>query len=231
MNLSEGATKFLSEISSIMIDYKNSIIKFYGEDYSRNIKDQLWGVSIDKTYGGVNVNPSFVNMLAINPFYNFPTNPNVDAVNYIAVGIDHLIIHELNHNFERNEGAGFTGRFLQTYSEIHSLPNHFELMSKLKLSIKNNLEIIKSLNYEYQQSENVESGFEGNRLQQDNERGTSERTKVLSKTDSQNNDRTNRNDKRSGDSIGEILNGLDQFKPESEVSEDDDVTDDNIFNC
>ena len=140
MTLDEKSTKFLSEISSIMVEYKKSIIDFYGENYSSNIKNQLWGVSIDKTYGGVNVNPSFLNMLAINPFYHFPDNPKVDAVNYIAVAIDHLIIHELNHNFEREEGAQFTGKFLQTYSEIHSLPNHFELVSKLKLSIKNNLE-------------------------------------------------------------------------------------------
>lgn len=48
MVLDEKATRFLSEIASIMIDYKNSIIDFYGEDYSDNIKDQLWGVVLIK---------------------------------------------------------------------------------------------------------------------------------------------------------------------------------------
>ena len=206
MTLDEKSTKFLSEISSIMIEYKKSIIDFYGEDYSSNIKNQLWGVSIDKNYGGVNVNPSFLNMLAINPFYNFPTNPKVDAVNYIAVALDHLIIHELNHNFERNEGAGFTGRFLTTYSEIHSLPNHFELMSKLKLTIKNNLEIIKKLNYEYKQSENVESGFEGNKIEDNNQRRADIGIKSISKNDSNNNVGTTINDRGSSEKFGEIIN-------------------------
>lgn len=141
------------------------------------------GGSIDKDYGGVNVNPSLINMLVINPFYNFPNNPKVDAVNYLAVALDHLIIHELNHNFERNEGAGFTGRFLTTYSEIHSLLNYFELISKLKLSIKNNLETIKKSNYEYKQSKNVESGFEGNKLETDNQTGTNSGVVVEKKVD------------------------------------------------
>ena len=205
MDIDAKSTKFLSEISSIMIDYKKSIIDFYGEDYSDNIKTQLWGVSIDKGYGGVNVNPSLVNMLAINPFYNFPTNPKVDAVNYIAVALDHLIIHELNHNFERNEGSGFTGRFLTTYSEIHSLPNYFELISKLKLSIKNNLETIKKLNYEYQQSENVESGFEGNKLEANNERGTDIGDNTISQDDSSRNERAKTDDVGSGEQFGEII--------------------------
>jgi hypothetical protein len=206
MILDEKATRFLSEISSIMIEYKQSIINFYGEEYSSNLKNQLWGVSIDKSYGGVNVNPSFLNMLAINPFYNFPNNPKIDAVNYIAVALDHLIIHELNHNFQRNEGAGFTGRFLTTYSEIHSLPNYFELISKLKLSIKNNLETIKKLNYEYEQSENVESGFEGNRIEDNNQKRADNGIKSISENDSKNNDRTDRNDKGSSNEFGEILN-------------------------
>ena len=208
MLLDEKATRFLSEISSIMIEYKKSIINFYGENYSDNIKDQLWGVSIDKNYGGINVNPSFINMLAINPFYNFPNNPKVDAVTYLAVALDHLIIHELNHNFERNEGAGFTGRFLTTYSEVHSLPNYFELISKLKLSIKNNLETIKKLNYEYEKSENVESGFEGNKLEKNNQTGTNNGIKALSSNDTSNDERTKTNDNRSGDSIGEQLESL-----------------------
>ena len=206
MLLDEKATRFLSEISSIMIEYKKSIINFYGENYSDNIKDQLWGVSIDKNYGGINVNPSFVNMLAINPFYQFPNNPKVDAVTYLAVALDHLIIHELNHNFERNEGAGFTGRFLTTYSEVHSLPNYFELISKLKLSIKNNLETIKKLNYEYEKSENVESGFEGNKLEENNKRRTDIRTNSISQNDSTNNDRTTNDDKGSSEKFGEIIN-------------------------
>lgn len=208
MHFNENATKFLSEISSIMIEYKKSIIDFYGEDYSENIKTQLWGVSIDKTYGGVNVNPSFVNMLAINPFYNFPDNPKVDAVNYIAVALDHLIIHELNHNFERNEGSNFTGRFLTTYSEIHSLPNYFELISKLKLSIKNNLETIKILNYEYQQSENVESGFEGNKLKTDNKTRTDNGVESVLENNTKNNGFSNSDDKRSNNEFGEIIKNI-----------------------
>ena len=219
LDFNDKAIKFISEISSIMLEYKQSIIDFYGEDYSPNLKTQLWGVSIDKTYGGVNVNPSFVNMLAINPFYQFPDNPKINAVNYIAVALDHLIIHELNHNFERNEGAGFTGRFLQTYSEIHSLPNHFQLISKLKLSIKNNLETIKILNYEYKQSENVESGFEGNKLEENNQRGTSDGAATISENDSINNARTEENDTRSSDSIGELLESISKQDQATTVSE------------
>lgn len=207
MELDAKSTKFLTEISSIMLSYKKAIIDFYGDNYSDNIKTQLWGVSIDKSYGGVNVNPEFLNMLAINPFYNFPDNPKVDAVNYIAVAIDHLIVHELNHNFVRSEGAEFTGRFLKTYSEIHSLPNHFELVSKLKLSIKNNLETLKKLNYEYSQSENVESGFEGNKLETDNERRTNNGIKALSNFNTGVNDQTNTDDQRSIERFGEIIAG------------------------
>lgn len=196
MILDEKAAKFLSEISSIMLEYKKSITDFYGENYSENLKTQLWGVSIDKTYGGVNVKPSFLNMLAINPFYKLPDDPKIDAVNYIAVAIDHLIIHELNHNFVRGEGPDFTGRFLTTYSEVHSLPNHFSLVSKLKMSIKNNLETIKKLNYEYQQSENVESGFEGNKIEQNNKGRTGARSQSISQNDTSIDERAKEYDTR-----------------------------------
>lgn len=212
MDLGE-ATLFLSEISSIMLDYKKSIIDFYGKEYSKNIEDQLWGVSIDKTYGGVNVNPAYLNMLAINPFYSFPTNPNVDAVNYIAVGLDHLIIHELNHNFVRDEGAQFTGRFLTTYSEVHSLPNHFELISKLKQSIKNNLELIKKLNHEYKFAENVESGFEGNKIETDNKERANSRTESLFESNPRYDERSNKYGTGRGDSFGEIIKS--HFKQDS----------------
>ena len=206
MQLDEKSIRFLSEISSIMIDYKKSIIDFFGEEYGALMKNQLWGVSIDKNYGGVNVNPSFLSMVAINPFYMFPTNAKVDAVNWIAVALDHLIIHELNHNFQRNEGAGFTGRFVLSYADIHSMPNHFELISKLKLSIKNNLQTIKKLNYEYEQSENVESGFEGNKIEDNNQRRADIGIKSISKNDSINNARTTNNDTRSSEKFGEIIN-------------------------
>jgi hypothetical protein len=229
MVFDNDSVKFLTEISSILLDYKRSIIDFYGKNYSPNIENQLWGISIDKEYGGVNVRPSFLNMLAINPFYELPTNINVDATNYIAVAIDHLIIHELNHNFERNEGAGFTGRFLKTYSEIHSLPNHFDLISKLKRTIKNNLETIIKLNNEYKQSENVESGFEGNKLQSDNKTRTNTGAETLFETDTQSNERAERNDQRSSEQFGEIVKS--KLSSDNLQQKDDDVTDDNIFNC
>jgi hypothetical protein len=213
MKLDSNSTKFLTEISSIMLNYKKAIIDFYGEDYSSNLKNQLWGVSIDKTYGGVNVNPSMINMLAINPFYNLPTNIKVDAVNYLAVAIDHLIIHELNHNFERNEGAGFTGRFLQTYAEIQSLPNYFELIGSLKKTIKNNLETIIQLNNEYKQSENVESGFEENRFTT-GQTGSDKGTKTISKDDSQKYETAEGYDRKSNNEFGELLESILPKKPE-----------------
>jgi alkylated DNA repair dioxygenase AlkB len=205
MQLSETDVKFLSEVSSVLLEYKKSIMKFYGEDYSDNIKTQLWGVSIDKTYGGVNVNPDFVNMLAINPFYHLPENLNVDTVNYLAVAIDHLIIHELNHNFERNEGAGFTGRFLQTYAEIQSLPNHFELFSNLKLVIKNNLQTIKKLNNEYRSADNVESGFEGNKLQQGDQERTDRGYETIPTDDTEINEGSEEIVSGSNNEFGEII--------------------------
>jgi hypothetical protein len=42
MKLDSNSTKFLTEISSIMLNYKKAIIDFYGEDYSSNLKKCLY---------------------------------------------------------------------------------------------------------------------------------------------------------------------------------------------
>lgn len=210
MEINNAGMKYISEISSFMVDYKKAIIETYGEDYSPTIKDQLWGVSIDKTYGGVNVSPEMVNFLAINPFYFVPENNKVkDIVTYLAVAIDHLITHELNHNFVRSEGAEFTGRFPTTQAEMQSMPGYFELRAKLTKIVANNIETIKKLHNDYTSSKNVDSAFEANKITKDNEGSRDRRIESLPSDDTKDNDRPTEDDtrgnNRSGESLGEIL--------------------------
>ena len=69
MKIEEDGQKILDELGSMMVQLKSLYIQTYpegskttpkcrfGGPVSKYIKNQFWGISIDKHYGGVNVNP------------------------------------------------------------------------------------------------------------------------------------------------------------------------------
>ena len=67
--------EFLKNLGELMIEVRTMYMNFYKNnpeftEVMSRLENQFWGVSFDKDYGGVNVNPKLFNFLAINPFYH-----------------------------------------------------------------------------------------------------------------------------------------------------------------
>ena len=169
----ERTVKLLKSIGATMIDLKKMFQDFYknNDAYSsiiERIQDQYWGISLDKDYGGVNVNPKLFNFLSINPFYI--SGKQLDALSSgnltyaVTEYLQHLIFHEFNHNYESGEGAAFTGRFPLTYAEFVSIPGFYTWKQNLLKLVEQNIETIIKSSKQYEQSRNVGDSLTGNRL-------------------------------------------------------------------
>lgn len=159
--------KLMMELKSLYVQtYKNAGIQSRFGDVIDHISKQFWGISFDKGYGGVNVNPSIINLLAINPFYQVQTYPGVDTALALTEYLTHLIIHEFNHNYAGGEGAGFTGRFPATYAEFAGIGKQFnkEWKNKLYTLIRDNLDTFIKYNKEYEKATNLGESFESDRI-------------------------------------------------------------------
>lgn len=174
MKIEDDGKKVLDEIGTLMMElkslytqtYENAEIKTrFGVSSTEYIKDQFWGVSFDKNYGGVNVSPKVIKMLAINPFYRVKDYKGVDPSRMLMEYITHLIIHEFNHNYVSGEGPDFTGRFPETYAEFAGIGTEFdEWKNKLYNLIKNNIDVFVKYNKEYEQAANLGDSFKENRI-------------------------------------------------------------------
>lgn len=159
--------KLMMELKSLYIQtYKNAGIQSRFGDVIEHISKQFWGISFDKGYGGVNVNPSVINLLAINPFYQVKAYPGVDTALALTEYLTHLIIHEFNHNYAGGEGAEFTGRFPATYAEFAGIGKQFnkEWKNKLYTLIRDNLDTFIKYNKEYEKATNLGESFESDRI-------------------------------------------------------------------
>lgn len=186
MVIEEDGQRVLNEIGKLLMElkslytqtYKESgILSYNGEPVVDYISKQFWGISFDKGYGGVNVNPSVINMLAINPFYQVREYKGVDTALALTEYLTHLVIHEFNHNYARSEDARFTGRFPATYAEFAGIGKQFnrEWKNKLYVLIRDNLETFVKYNKRYEQATNLGESFEGNKVTT-GEESTSSRT-------------------------------------------------------
>lgn len=117
---------FLDKIGEKMLQLKSLFLQTYhdSKDFDikkmcRAIERQYWGISLDKDYVGVNVDPSVISLLAINPFakvYFGDYVSAIDAISAIEESITHIILHEFTHNLVSYEGESFTAMLRWTYA-------------------------------------------------------------------------------------------------------------------
>ena len=174
MVIDEDGQGVLKEFGKLMLELKSLYVQTYKDagiqsrfgNIIEHLNTQFWGVSFDKNYGGVNINPKVINMLTVNPFYRINAYPGVDTALALTEYITHLIIHEFNHNYAGGEGAEFTGRFPATYAEFAGIGKQFnkEWKNKLYILIRDNLETFIKYNQRYEQATNLGESFEGNKI-------------------------------------------------------------------
>lgn len=174
MVIGEDGQAVLKEVGKLMMELKSLYIQTYKDagiqsrygNVIDHISKQFWGISFDKGYGGVNVNPSVINLLAINPFYQVQVYEGVDTALALTEYLTHLIIHEFNHNYASGEGPQFTGRFPATYAEFAGIGKQFnrEWKNKLYILIRDNLDTFIKYHKEYEKATNLGESFEGNKL-------------------------------------------------------------------
>ena len=180
MEIEADGQEVIQKLGELMLElkslytqaYQNAGIQAYdGSNITDYISKQYWGISFDKGYGGVNVSPKIMNMLAVNPFYKITQYEGVDTALALTEYLTHLIIHEFNHNYKRDESSGFTGRFPQTYGEFAGIGKQFnkDWKNKLYLLIKDNLQTFTKYASRYQNATNISESFKGNTLREGTE--------------------------------------------------------------
>jgi hypothetical protein len=96
-----------------------------GEQYRESepyVINYHYGAALSKNWGGVNglKAPTF---MLVNPVYHKNTSKfmeSADGKKMFASYLSHIIIHELNHTFQRSEGAGFTWSLANVESFLSS---------------------------------------------------------------------------------------------------------------
>lgn len=164
MTVSTECQKVLDEFGALILELKELYCQTHNMevDGRERVKEQYWGISFDKSYGGINVKPSLFNFLAVNPFYHgVPVEEGVDGALYLMQCITHVIIHEFNHNYISYEGRDFTGKLASTEAEfvcIGELYNKWK--KKLYTLISNNFELFLEYHKLYASSTNVGESLE-----------------------------------------------------------------------
>lgn len=128
---SKSTTEFLTKIGEKLIQLRDSFLQLNttGITYNNlvnNMRSQYWGISVDKKYNGINVNPQFFNFLAINPINMVNALLQFSGVtdNFVyqlQELIFHNILHEVTHNTHGWHDENFTIQFQYTYSEFANL--------------------------------------------------------------------------------------------------------------
>lgn len=169
MLLNPDEVDILKKFGSLMLTAKNIYVEAFGNfkrstEYSWeepvSIKEmmskQFWGVSIDTKYVGINCSPTIFNFLAVNPFaFKIPEYPGIDPALFIMEYITHALIHEVNHNYARNEGSGFTACLVITEAEFASIGDVFDKWKqKLLELVKSNLDVFVEANKKYKNTTN-----------------------------------------------------------------------------
>lgn len=172
MVIEEDGQKVLNEFGALLMELKSLYLQTYkgqdiptreGENITDYIEKQYWGFSFDKDYGGVNVSPKVIRLLAINPFYRIPNYKNTDIALQLTARLVHIIEHEFNHNYVPSEDAKFTGRFPSTESEFAGIGKSFnkDWKNKLYVLIRDNLQTFIKYNERYENSTNRGESLQG----------------------------------------------------------------------
>lgn len=135
------------------------------------MKSQYWGISLDTDYNGINVNPSFFNFLGINPINMAKAIESQSTVtdNFVYVLEElmyHNILHEVNHNRQKNHSENFTIQFQYTYAEFANLGEGLqqwrqEMRDIIKEYLKPLIEDVEK----FKHSKNVGDSLEGRKQQ------------------------------------------------------------------
>lgn len=161
-----GAAEFFSDLGSVVLDLVRDASKWQGFNglMPTESNKHFVGISIDKTYGGVNVkqilNAIFINPLAFDP-----------ATNEEAVGISyHIALHEITHERVREEGAGFTSQLANVYKNIYGSNKYGYYEGLFRSVYSRHFDTFKQLKKEYDKSttRNISKSFTGDKIQGDN---------------------------------------------------------------
>lgn len=166
-DINPGSFKYFQDLGSWMINAKKIILD-ESTYLSKNLKDQGFGVSVDKGYGGVNILLMGQRFLFLNPF-SYLTLDFLQAKNPITSVvslIEHVFLHEINHNFVRSEGAAFTGNFPMIYAAFQSMPSYKNIHSALTDVVTENFDNILENITTYENAANLGESFKGERINQ-----------------------------------------------------------------
>lgn len=167
MQLDEDASVFLKEFGALLLEVKDLYLQTYNGVIrhvsrwdeviaSEVMSRQYWGISFDKEYLGIKVNPKLFNFIGINPFgHKLPTYKGVNPSAILTECLIHTIIHELNHNFASGEGSTFTSNLVITEAEFVGIGELYEKWKKsLYTLVENNLDLIVKYHKMYEEASN-----------------------------------------------------------------------------
>ena len=172
MMIGEDGHKVMKEFGALLLELKDLYVQTWGNSncsqYSWNVvplkervKNQFWGISLDKGYLGINVNPKMFDFLAVNPFgFALPQYEGISQSSMLTDLLVHVIIHEVNHIYASGEGEGFTSRLVHTEAEFTAIgPLFAQWKHKLYVLVNDNLSTFAEYNTRYQAAMNASSSL------------------------------------------------------------------------
>lgn len=172
MVIGEDGHKVMKEFGALLLELKDLYVQAWGgNNCSRcswdviplrgRIKNQFWGISLDKGYLGINVNPRMFDFLAVNPFgFALPQQEGIDQSTMLTEFLVHAVIHEVNHIYASGEGETFTSRLIHTEAEFTAIGTLYEQWKKkLYTLVSENLLTFAEYNTRYQEASNASSSL------------------------------------------------------------------------
>ena len=168
---SDGTVKFLTEYGGMMIQLRDLFLQLHStsKNYQRiaqNAATQYWGISLDKTYNGVNVSPRLFNFLGLNPIGMVEMLIKEDVVDDFEYVLEeilfHNLLHEINHNAVSNHNESFTVQFQYTYSEFAKLGRSLQQWRQgvRNLILKHLTDLIRDAK-QFEDAKNIGDALEG----------------------------------------------------------------------
>jgi len=166
MSFHPDAPEFFSQMGSLMSDLKEEIAKL-GDYVSKAVKPDFYsGISIDKSYAGVNIKIPFSGMF-INPFY-VAAGVGTDF-NGIVKSLYHTMLHEAVHFYVRAHNDSFASGLWTIDSNMATTGAHAKMTVKLEMVLKKHFEMYKEMKKEYDKfsTKNIRGSLEGERSESD----------------------------------------------------------------
>lgn len=172
MVIGEDGHKVMKEFGALLLELKDLYVQTWGDILKvdvnwdtvllkERVKNQFWGISLDKGYLGINVNPRMFDFLAVNPFgFALPQYEGISQSSMLTDLLVHTIIHEVNHIYASGESERFTSRLVHTEAEFTAIgPLFVQWKHKLYTLVNDNLSTFAEYNTRYRASMNASSSL------------------------------------------------------------------------